>query len=83
MVDNALDAIKTKDALVMLQNVGLGGKKVLVVIPEKNQALEKSLANIPSVKTILASYVNPVDLLHYEKVLVSVGSLEKWNTLFE
>ena len=83
MVDNALDAIKTKDALVMLQNVGLGGKKVLVVIPEKNQALEKSLANIPSVKTILASYVNPVDLLHYEKVLVSVGSLDKWNTLFE
>lgn len=83
MVDNALDAIKTKDALVMLQNVGLGGKKVLVVIPEKNQALEKSFANIPSVKTILASYVNPVDLLHYEKVLVSVGSLDKWNTLFE
>ncbi len=83
LVDNALDAIKTKDALVMLQNVGLWGKKVLVVIPEKNQALEKSLANIPTVKTILASYVNPVDLLHYEKVLVSVGSLDKWNTLFE
>lgn len=55
----------------------------MVVIPEKNQALEKSLANIPTVKTILASYVNPVDLLHYEKVLVSVGSLDKWNTLFE
>lgn len=65
----------------MLQNIGLAGKKTLVVLPEKNEALEKSLANIPTVKTILATYINPVDLLHYEKVLVSAGSLEKWDAL--
>lgn len=81
MVDNALDTIKTKEAVVMLQNIGLAGKKTLVVLPEKNEALEKSLANIPTVKTILATYINPVDLLHYEKVLVSAGSLEKWDAL--
>ena len=81
MVDNALDTIKTKEAVVMLQNIGLAGKKTLVVLPEKNETLEKSLANIPTVKTILATYINPVDLLHYEKVLVSAGSLEKWDAL--
>lgn len=81
LVDNALDTIKTKEAVVMLQNIGLAGKKTLVVLPEKNEALEKSLANIPTVKTILATYINPVDLLHYEKVLVSAGSLEKWDAL--
>lgn len=82
MVDNALTEIKTKDAIAMLQNVGLANKKTLVVIPEKNVALEKSLSNIPSVKTILASYINPVDLLQYDKVLVCEGSLAKRDELF-
>lgn len=82
LVDNALSAIKTKEAIVMLQAVGLTGKKTLVVIPEKNEVMEKSLSNIPSVKTILANYVNPVDLLQYDKVLVCEGSLEKWDELF-
>ncbi len=54
----------------MLQNIGLTNKKTLVVIPEKNAVIEKSMSNIPRVKTIHAMYVNPVDLLHYDKVLV-------------
>lgn len=82
LVDNALGVIKTKEALVMLQNIGLSNKKTLVVMPEKDANIEKSMRNIPSVKTILASYLNPVDLLQYDKVLVMEGSLEKINTLF-
>lgn len=82
LVDNALGVIKTKEALVMLQNIGLANKKTLVVMPEKDANIEKSMRNIPSVKTILASYLNPVDLLQYDKVLVMEGSLEKINTLF-
>ncbi len=82
LVDNALGVIKTKEALVMLQNIGLANKKTLVVMPEKDANIEKSMKNIPFVKTILASYLNPVDLLQYDKVLVVEGSLEKINTLF-
>lgn len=82
LVDNALGAIKTKEAIVMLQNIGLANKKTLIVLPEKDANLERSMRNVPAVKTILASYLNPVDLLHYEKVLVLDGSLEKINTLF-
>mgnify|MGYP006055532789 FL=1 len=70
IVDNALDSIKTKEAIAMLQNIGLTNKKTLVVIPEKNAVIEKSMSTIPRVKTIHAMYVNPVDLLHYDKVLV-------------
>jgi large subunit ribosomal protein L4 len=66
----------------MLQNIGLTNKKTLVVMPEKNEVIEKSLRNIPRTKTITAMYINPVDLLHYDKVLVFAGSLEKWDVLF-
>ena len=82
VVDNALNTMKTKDAIAMLQNLGLANKKTLVVLPEKNELIEKSLRNIPRVKTILAAYSNPVDLLHYDKVLVFAGSLETRNQLF-
>lgn len=82
VIDNALDSIKTKEAIAMLQNIGLTNKKTLVVIPEKNEVIEKSLRNIPRTKTINAMYINPVDLLHYDKVLVFAGSLEKRDILF-
>jgi large subunit ribosomal protein L4 len=82
VVDNALDAIKTKEAIAMLQNIGLTNKKTLIIIPEKNEIIEKSMRNIARTKTIQAMYVNPVDLLHYDKVLVFAGTLEKWDVLF-
>lgn len=69
-MDSAFGAIKTKDAIVMLQNIGLHNKKTLVVVPERDVNLERSMRNIPSIKTIQANYINPVDLLHYDKVLV-------------
>lgn len=81
-MSDALSAIKTKDALVVLQNIGLTNKKTLVVLAEKNLVIEKSMRNIPSVKTILASYINPVDLLQYDKVLVMQDALEKIDALF-
>jgi len=52
----------------------------LIVLDVKNETLEKSLRNIPNVKYILASYLNPVDLMHYDKVLFMESALEKINT---
>jgi ribosomal protein L4 len=66
----------------MLQNIGLNTKKTLIVIPEKNEIIEKSIRNVARTKIIQAMYVNPVDLLHYDKVLVFASSLEKRDTLF-
>jgi large subunit ribosomal protein L4 len=83
LVDNALTAIKTKDAIAMLQNIGLTSKKTLVVIPQKDASLERSLRNIPKVKTILAAYINPVDLLQYDKILVVDSALNVIDGLFK
>jgi len=51
-------------------------RNVLIVLSEKNRVLEKSSANVSSVKTILASYLNISDLMKYRKVCF-VGDADK------
>jgi len=74
--------IKTKNAAVVLKNLGLEGEKVLVVVPEKNEIIAKSFRNIPGVKVLLANYVNPYDLLTHKKVLFLKDSLAKIEDTF-
>lgn len=57
-------------------------RSMLVVIDEKNKVLEKSANNLPNVKTILVNYLNPHDLMKYEKVMFLKPSLKKAEQLF-
>ncbi len=41
-----LTQIRTKDALATLAAIGLSGKKILVVLSEKDAIVEKSLRNL-------------------------------------
>lgn len=72
-------APKTKEASDLLKNIGISWKKILVVINEKNDALSKSFRNISRVKYILLDYLNPYDLMHYNKVLFTKDALERLN----
>jgi large subunit ribosomal protein L4 len=47
-----------------------------VLLPDKNETVEKSARNIPDVKTLQASYLNVRDLLSYGTVLMPLDSLE-------
>ena len=71
-------AIKTKDFDAMLKNLEpLKEKKnVLIVLPEKNDAVQKSANNLTYTKTILVNYLNIADLLKYE-VVMFVGDAPK------
>jgi ribosomal protein L4 len=40
---------------------------------------EKSFKNITNVKYILVDYINPYDLMHYNKILFLQSALEKIN----
>ena len=60
---------KTKEALSILNNMGLSDKKVLLVMKDKNDWIEKSFRNISWVKYILVDYLNPYDLLNSDKVI--------------
>ena len=71
---------KTKEAFDVLKNIGLNNDKVLFVLNEKNINLVKSFRNLNNVKYLLADYLNPKDLLEYNKILFLESALNKINT---
>ena len=77
VVDNiAVEGFKTKAVVEMLSKLG-ADKKALIVMPELDQKLIKSAANIPGVKTTLVNTINVYDILNCDKFIVAKGALEK------
>ena len=77
-VDNlALDAIRTKAVVELLQGFNVGKQKALIVLADKNDVLTRSANNLPNVKTLNAMYLNIRDLLNYDVVLFPQTALEK------
>lgn len=68
VLDQYKGEMKTKPFTAMIKSLPLP-RSVLVVIPVKNESLEKSARNLPQVKTILASYLNVKDVLQYRSIL--------------
>jgi len=64
-----LDQPKTKAVVQILADLNLEDKKVLIVMPEKDDNLYLSARNIPNVKTLLAGSVNAYDLLDNEMIV--------------
>lgn len=64
-----LDQPKTKAVVQILADLDLEDKKVVLVMPEKDDNLYLSARNIPHVKTLLAGSVNAYDLLDNEMVI--------------
>jgi large subunit ribosomal protein L4 len=70
-----LDRIKTKDFADLLTRFELG--KTLVVLPEHDEAIEKSARNIPNVKVLRSEGLNVYDLLNYHAVILSKDCISK------
>ncbi|MDD2806925.1 MAG: 50S ribosomal protein L4 [Patescibacteria group bacterium] len=51
-------------------------KSVLVILPKKDSAIQRAVANVPRANTILANSLNAVDLLKYSFILMPVDSIE-------
>jgi len=66
---------KTKEMVTVFRNLGLKGR-VLILLPERSEMVEKSAHNLPQAKTLRASYLNVRDLLGYDHVLVPLGALQ-------
>jgi large subunit ribosomal protein L4 len=64
-----LDQPRTKDILSLLGAHGLTGK-TLIVLDHKDETIQRSANNLPSVKTLLAHYLNVIDLLRFDNVIV-------------
>ncbi|NIV31182.1 MAG: 50S ribosomal protein L4 [Anaerolineae bacterium] len=70
-----MEAPKTKEMAAVLGNLGLD-QRVLILLPEQNEPVEKSARNLPQVKTLRASYLNVRDLLGYDQLVVPLGALQ-------
>jgi len=71
-----LDAIKTKD-MVNVVNALETGKKVLFVLPEKDDIIYRSARNIAGVKTTLVSTLNVYDILNCDTIVLLKDAVAK------
>jgi large subunit ribosomal protein L4 len=76
-----LDAIKTKELVSVLGALEATGR-VLVVAPGRDQNLELSARNLPTVDIILADSLNVVDLLNADLVLIEQPALARMETVY-
>ena len=75
----SLAEIKTKSIVNMLNALG-ADRKVLLVLPEKDEKVILSARNIPGVKTALVNTLNVYDILNCDKFIVvkdAVAQLEE------
>jgi len=73
--DLTLDAPKTKVMRQVLDNLA-GDGTALILLPERNEAVELSARNLPDVKTLRAHYLNVRDLLTYDYVVMPVSAIQ-------
>jgi large subunit ribosomal protein L4 len=76
-----LDAIKTRDLVGVLQALAADGR-VLVVAPGRDQNLELSARNLPTVDVILADSLNVVDLINADLVLIEQPALARMQEVY-
>jgi large subunit ribosomal protein L4 len=76
-----LEAIKTKDLAGVLRALAADGR-VLVVSPGRDQNLELSARNLPTVDIILADSLNVVDLIKADLVLIEQPALARMQEVY-
>jgi large subunit ribosomal protein L4 len=76
-----LEAIRTRDLAGVLQALDASGR-VLVVAPARDERLELSARNLPTVEVILADSLNVVDLLKADLVLIEQPALARMESVY-
>ena len=70
-----MDIPRTKRVAATLGALGADGR-VLLLLPGRNEVVEKSARNLPDVKVLNANYLNIRDLLSHDKILITMDSLQ-------
>lgn len=77
------DTVKTKDAQAMLQHMPVDlGRNIVIVTPRSQGGIALSVRNIPGVRTVMAQYLNPVDVLGSRHIIVMVEALKELEKTF-
>jgi large subunit ribosomal protein L4 len=65
----AFERPRTKDMAECLKALNISGS-ALIVLAAKDDSVQRSASNLPEVRTLLANYLNVVDLLKYDHVVM-------------
>lgn len=76
-----LKEIKTKEMVNALNNLKVEGK-TLILLPEKNETVQKSARNIEGVKTTLVNTINVYDLLKYKNLVITLDTVKKLEEVY-
>ena len=68
---------RTKDMAIALTNLGLEGKKILVLTPGKVESIYKSGRNLPGVRVLESNKPTTVDIMHAEVLVFLEDGLQE------
>ena len=77
----AFNEIKTKNMANALTNLKVTGK-TLIMLPEKDEKVQKSSRNIEGVKTTLVNTINVYDLLKHNNLVVTLDTIKKLEEVY-
>jgi large subunit ribosomal protein L4 len=75
--DLAFEAPRTKDAVAALAALGHADARVLVVLPERHDATERSFRNLSQVHTLTVDQLNTHDVLVSDVVVFHEAAIER------
>lgn len=82
-LENYPETVKTKDAHALLRKLPVQiGRRLLFVLPGPHRGLQLSTRNIPGVKSLPASYLNPEDVLGARQIVFLAEALRKAEELW-
>ncbi len=76
-----LKEIKTKEMAKVLNNLKLEGKTI-ILLPEKDEIVQKSARNIEGVKTLQVGTINVYDLLKHKNLVVTEDTVKKLEEVY-
>src|SRR5436309_1215493 len=75
--DLTLEAPRTKDMLGILDKLPIDGKRVLMMLPQRDENVLLSIRNIPTAKAQHVSSINVVELLKHDCLIMPVRTV-RW-----
>ena len=75
------EAPKTKEFINFAKNLKVDGKKVLLVLADKNNNVYLSMRNVPDAKIMTASDINTYAVINTNALVLTEGSVEVINNI--
>lgn len=79
--DFTIEAPKTKDFINIAKNLKVDGKKLLLVLAERNNNVNLSARNVPDARVITASDINTYAIMRSNAIVLSESSVDVINKL--